>query len=282
MMGAFLQHEGRHLVGSLYAARIDPDFRTDVGFLQRVDQQIGSANVGYRWWPESWIINWGPSLRYQVSYTHAGIREDENVDVGLNMNLSRNVNVTANAIQAHERFGGVDFDRRNYDLSTFVSTSRLFSLGGSLRWGDEILLRRPREPVSRARQQRHAVRDHPARPAVHLAARPRHQPVLRRPRRPRPGGVQRARAAGALDVHVHRPPAAAEHHRVRLVPRNPRHEPPPDLPHQRPDRVLLRIRRPLPAGGRARRARSEVLLEPTAFRRTNRALFTKLRVLFRY
>ena len=138
MMGAFLQHEGRHLVGSLYAARIDPDFRTDVGFLQRVDQQIGTANVGYRWWPESWIINWGPSLRYQVSYTHAGIREDEIIDAGLNMNFSRNVNVTANAVQAHERFGGVDFDRRNYDLSTFVSTSRLFSLGGSLRWGDEI------------------------------------------------------------------------------------------------------------------------------------------------
>ena len=138
MMGAFLQHEGRHLTGSLFAARIDPDFRTDVGFLQRVDQQLGAANVGYRWWPESWIINWGPSLRYQVSHTHAGILEDENVDLGLNMSFSRNVNVTANAIQAHERFGGVDFDRRNYSLSTFVSTSRLFSLGGSLRWGDEI------------------------------------------------------------------------------------------------------------------------------------------------
>ena len=138
MLGAMVGHEGRHLQARVFGARIDPDFRTDVGFLQRVDQQLGSANVGYRWWPESWLISWGPTLDYQLSYTHAGIREDETIDAGLNFDFSRNINVSGNAIQAHERFGGVDFDRRNYSLSTFISTSRLFSLGGSFRWGDEI------------------------------------------------------------------------------------------------------------------------------------------------
>ena len=138
MLGAMVAHEGRHLQARVFGARVDPDFRTDVGFLQRVDQQLGSANVGYRWWPESWLISWGPTLDYQLSYTHAGIREDEIIDAGLNFDFSRNINVSGNAIQAHERFGGVDFDRRNYSLSTFISTSRLFSLGGSFRWGDEI------------------------------------------------------------------------------------------------------------------------------------------------
>ena len=138
MLGAMVGHEGRHLQARVFGARIDPDFRTDVGFLQRVDQQLGSANVGYRWWPESWLISWGPTLDYQLSYTHAGIREDETIDAGLNFDFSRNINVSGNAIQAHERFGGVDFDRRSYSLSTFISTSRLFSLGGSFRWGDEI------------------------------------------------------------------------------------------------------------------------------------------------
>ena len=138
MLGAMVAHEGRHLQARVFGARIDPDFRTDVGFLQRVDQQLGSATVGYRWWPESWLISWGPTLDYQLSYTHEGIREDETIDAGLNFDFSRNINVSGNAIQAHERFGGVDFDRRNYSLSTFISTSRLFSLGGSFRWGDEI------------------------------------------------------------------------------------------------------------------------------------------------
>ena len=138
MLGALVAHEGRHLQATAYGARIDPEFRTDVGFLQRVDQRIGSAQVGYRWWPEHWLISWGPTLDYQISYTHAGVREDRIVDAEVELEFSRNVSVSANAIQAHERFGGVDFDRRNYSLSSFMSTSRLFSLGGSLRWGDEI------------------------------------------------------------------------------------------------------------------------------------------------
>ena len=138
MLGALVAHEGRNLQARFFGARIDPDFRTDVGFLQRVDQQLGGANVGYRWWPEHWLISWGPAIDYQLSYTHAGIREDEIIDAGLNFDFARNINVSGNAIQAHERFGGVDFDRRNYSLSTFISTSRLFSLGGSYRWGDEI------------------------------------------------------------------------------------------------------------------------------------------------
>ena len=138
MLGAMVAHEGRNLQARFFGARIDPEFRTDVGFLQRVDQRLGGANVGYRWWPEHWLISWGPVLDYQLSYTHAGVREDEIIDAGVNLDFSRNINVGANAIQAHERFGGIDFDRRNYNLSTFISTSRLFSLGGSYRWGDEI------------------------------------------------------------------------------------------------------------------------------------------------
>ena len=138
MFGARFRHEGRHLQASTFAAGVDPDFRTDVGFVRRVDQRLAGANVGYRWWPENWIINWGPILDYQIGHTYEGIREDEIVDVGLNLDFTRNVNVGAHAIQAHERFRGADFDRRNYSLSTFVSTSRLFSLGGSLKWGDEI------------------------------------------------------------------------------------------------------------------------------------------------
>ena len=157
MLGALVAHEGRHLQARAFGARIDPDFRTGVGFLQRVDQQMGGANVGYRWWPEHWLISWGPTLDYQLSYTHEGIREDETVDAGVNFDFSRNINVSANAIQAHERFGGVDFDRRNYNLSTFISTSRLFSLGGSYRWGDEIYYIDRQNPYLGQRQQRDAV-----------------------------------------------------------------------------------------------------------------------------
>ena len=81
LLGAYLQHEGRHLQATAFAARVDPDFRTDVGFVERVDQKLTGTEVGYWWWPESWVINSGPSLEYQLGYTHEGIREDELITV---------------------------------------------------------------------------------------------------------------------------------------------------------------------------------------------------------
>ena len=281
MMGAFLQHEGRHLVGSLYAARIDPDFRTDVGFLQRVDQQLGAANVGYRWWPESWVINWGPSLRYQVSHTHAGIREDEIVDAGLNMSFTRNVNFTANAVQAHERFGGVDFDRRNYDLSTFVSTSRLFSLGGGLRWGDEIYYVDRENPyLGRGNS---ATLSATIRPAPRFTS--QLNLVASRFLDVRGGGdheVFNVRVLRALSTFTFTD---------RLLLRNITEY--DSFRGTRGTNLLLTYRinaLTVFYFGYDDHFRQEDAIdvhdpryfEPTAFRRTNRALFTKLRVLFRY
>ena len=138
MWGALFQHQSRNLVASTFAAYIDPDFRTDVGFVQRVDQQFAGTNLGYRWWPEGWIINWGPSASYQLSFTHEGVREDEVADVGLDLTFARNVGFSAQATQALERYGGVDFHRRNYSLRANTSTSRLFSVRGSVMWGDAL------------------------------------------------------------------------------------------------------------------------------------------------
>ena len=252
-----------------------------MGFLQRVDQQLGAANVGYRWWPESWIINWGPSLRYQVSYTHAGIREDENVDVGLNMNFSRNVNVTANAIQAHERFGGVDFDRRNYSLSTFVSTSRLFSLGGSLRWGDEIYYVDRENPyLGRGNS---ATLSATIRPAPRFTS--QIDLVTSRFFDVRAGGDRQV-----FDVRVLRALSTFTF-TDRLLLRNITEV--DSFRGTRGTNLLLTYRinaLTVFYFGYDDHFRQEDAVavhdpryfEPTAFRRTNRALFTKLRVLFRY
>ena len=47
---------------STYA--ISPDFQTDVGFVRRSDLWLGTGNVDYRWRPQTWVIDWGPSLTY--------------------------------------------------------------------------------------------------------------------------------------------------------------------------------------------------------------------------
>ena len=138
MLGALFEHEGRHLQASAFTAHIYPDFHTDVGFVRRVDQRTAGSEVGYRWWPEHWVINWGPSFEYQLGYNHAGVREDEMTGAELEVQFARNVSLDVGGTRAFERYGGVGFRRNNYNVRTNVSTSRLFSLGGGFNWGDEI------------------------------------------------------------------------------------------------------------------------------------------------
>ena len=87
---------------------------------------MGGVSVGYRWWPENWLISWGPRVSYQLSYNHDGIREDESRAVGLNLQFAKNIGLNVNANRLLERFGGIDFHRTNYNVFSNVNTSRLF------------------------------------------------------------------------------------------------------------------------------------------------------------
>ena len=138
MFGALLQHNGRNLNASTFFGRIDPDFRTDLGFVRRVDQRQARADIGYRWWPEHWIINWGPSVGYNLNYNHNGIREDEQIGGGMDFEFAKNLRFSIKVDQALERFGGINFHKTSYNLFGNTSTSRLFSVGGGFTWGDEI------------------------------------------------------------------------------------------------------------------------------------------------
>ena len=138
MLGAAFRHEGRHLRAFGYTFHVYPGFHTDVGFVRRVDQRVVGTEVGYRWWPEHWIINWGPSVDYLLGYNHAGIREDDTATARLDFRFARNVSLNLRGTRAFERYGGVGFDRTNYNLSVNMNTSRRLGLRGRFGWGDEI------------------------------------------------------------------------------------------------------------------------------------------------
>lgn len=117
---------------------INPDFRTDAGFVRRVDQEITSGNTSYRWWPGSWIINWGPRIRYERNYTYAGVLQDEGREAEVNAQFARNINVNAQITRDMERFSGIKFWKTRYSFGGDVKTSRHLSFGGSFSAGDQI------------------------------------------------------------------------------------------------------------------------------------------------
>ncbi len=135
---ASIRSSGRNLQWFAAAYELTPDFRTDVGFARRVDQRRVITNMGYRWWPESWLINWGPQFSYGRNWNFDRVLEDENTGLGLNFDFARSIRFSADVQQDMERFGGIDFHKRQVSVNGGVSSSRAFSVNASYRRGDEV------------------------------------------------------------------------------------------------------------------------------------------------
>ena len=138
-MGTFFNHVGRNVNFSAFYGGASPDFRIDTGFVRRVDDKRMFANLAYRWWPEHWLVNWGPRVRYGRNYSwDDNVLMDETVGGGLDFTFARNVRLGLSAERALERYGGIDFWKWNHGVDFDVNASRRIALVGSFSWGESI------------------------------------------------------------------------------------------------------------------------------------------------
>ena len=138
MFNAELRRDSRHLSYSVDFNSIDPDFRTDAGFVRRVDMQQLDADIEYEWWPESWLISWGPQFRYRRNVDHSGILQDEDFRADVSARFARNIFFRADGQREMERFQGIDFHKTRFSLRNGINTSRRFSLFYGIDWGEQI------------------------------------------------------------------------------------------------------------------------------------------------
>ena len=137
-MGTFFNHVGRNVNFSAFYGGTSPDFRIDTGFVRRVDDKRMFTNLSYRWWPEHWLVNWGPRARYGRNYSYDDVLMDETVGGGLDFTFARNVRLGLSAERALERYGGIDFWKWNHGVDFDVNASRRIALVGSFSWGESI------------------------------------------------------------------------------------------------------------------------------------------------
>ena len=130
--------QGRHWNVFNGTYLLSPDFRTDVGFVQRTDQQRNVTTLGYRFWPESWIINWGPSVTYGRNWNFEDVLEDEQFEARLSTTFANNISGSISVTRDMERYRGVNFDKSGYRAFGRISSSRKYSIGGFYRYGDEV------------------------------------------------------------------------------------------------------------------------------------------------
>jgi hypothetical protein len=117
---------------------LSPDFETEAGFVRRTDQRSSFGNIEYQWWPEHWIINWGPRFEYGRTYDYDGVLQDENVEVSGDVQFARNIEIDGGVSRNMERFGGIDFEKTRYFFGGDINTSRRYEIGVNVNGGDEI------------------------------------------------------------------------------------------------------------------------------------------------
>ena len=117
---------------------LSPDFQTDIGFVQRTDQQRNFTTVGYRFWPESWMTNWGPSVTYGRNWNFNNVLEDEEIRGSLNMTFANNISGSISVNRDMERYAEVNFRKTSYRAFGRISSSQKFSIGGFFSYGDQV------------------------------------------------------------------------------------------------------------------------------------------------
>jgi hypothetical protein len=128
----------RHLSMDAYYINLTPGFRSDLGFIERVDvNQFGGA-VRYDFWPEGRVISWGPKLSYGRNYDHKGTLNDTRLELSLNFALAGNTAFGVKTAKVMERYAERNFMK--HPLSFYVSTERAEKISGSLSYsfGPEV------------------------------------------------------------------------------------------------------------------------------------------------
>jgi hypothetical protein len=117
---------------------VDPDFGTDVGFVRRTDQRQTRAAVSYTWYPETWIVNWGPAFDATWLWDHDAVLQDRSINPSIRVQFARNISVSGDYDDGLERFGGIDFQKKRVSLNGTVNSSRRISFSGNFSTGDQI------------------------------------------------------------------------------------------------------------------------------------------------
>jgi hypothetical protein len=138
-MEGTVRQNARHLSWGAVTTWMSPEFASRLSFVRRVNTIENRYNVGYKWYPESWIRNWGPGFNVGWLHDYDGIlqnRTDWNPSVSFV--FDKNITLNANVARTMELYRGIEFVKTNWTVSGSVNTSRKVLFSASLTNGDEI------------------------------------------------------------------------------------------------------------------------------------------------
>jgi hypothetical protein len=98
-----------------------PDFRSALGYVNRVDIRQASQSFGYRWRPENGrIVSFGPYVSGSLNWDRAGHLQDWSANPQFSLELKRQTSFTIAREEAFERYQAIGF-RKHYTVGVFNS-----------------------------------------------------------------------------------------------------------------------------------------------------------------
>ena len=134
-----VRQNSRNLNWGAVTTWMSPEFASQLSFVRRVNTIENRYNVSYRWWPETWIRNWGPAYNFGWLHDYDKVlqnRTDWNPSVSFT--FAKNINVTTGVARTMERYRDIEFHKTTWSASGSVNTSQKILLSASVNNGDEI------------------------------------------------------------------------------------------------------------------------------------------------
>ncbi|MCP5117692.1 MAG: carbohydrate binding family 9 domain-containing protein [bacterium] len=136
------RHFGRHFVSTTRYRDRSPDFRSQLGFFNRVDIREASHTVGYRWRPkDSAIQSFGPNVTGLINYNRQGLVRDWSVRPEFDLRMTRSTTLTLFHERIFELFKNTGFRQHLSGFSFSSQWLKWFVVNGALSSGTGVNFR---------------------------------------------------------------------------------------------------------------------------------------------
>jgi opacity protein-like surface antigen len=134
-----IRQNTRHLDWASIQNALSPDFGNQLSFIERVDAIAWMPQLGYQWFPETWIRNWALRISPQKLWDFDGLlQNDTRWNPSINLSFAKNIRLSTGINRSMERYRGIEFEKTRWSVSGSVNTSRKVLFSADLSNGDQI------------------------------------------------------------------------------------------------------------------------------------------------
>ena len=137
---ASLARSGQHFSSTTSYADRAPNFRSDLGFIQRVDVRQFDQSFGYFFRPEkkSSLVGWGPSVSGGINYDRKGRLQDWYGGLNLGVYLKGPSGFTISHYKYYTLYLNQGLSTQRSDASYFTSALKWLDISSSLGFGTGV------------------------------------------------------------------------------------------------------------------------------------------------